>query len=116
MDVRGDFLGPPHGTTTRTLIQKRYKQAKIRTRRNQKKIPTPKTEVGKNQTNNQVLIPSKQSINMFNKNFNQKRYLSNAVADANSDSGETTIALTVLSYRRAKTCVELLGNLYMLNW
>ena len=23
----------------------------------QKKIPTPKTEVGKNQTNNQVLIP-----------------------------------------------------------
>ena len=36
---------------------KRYKQAKIRKRRNQKKIPTPKTEVGKNQTNNQVLIP-----------------------------------------------------------
>ena len=35
----------------------RYKQAKIRKRRNQKKIPTPKTEVGKNQTNNQVLIP-----------------------------------------------------------
>ena len=26
---------------------KRYKQAKIRKRRNQKKIPTPKTEVGK---------------------------------------------------------------------
>ena len=26
-------------------------------RRNQKKIPTPKTEVGKNETNNQVLIP-----------------------------------------------------------
>ena len=35
----------------------RYKYAKIRKRRNQKKIPTPKTEVGKNQTNNQVLIP-----------------------------------------------------------
>ena len=28
---------------------KRYKQAKIRKRRNQKKIPTPKTEVGKTQ-------------------------------------------------------------------
>ena len=26
-------------------------------RRNQRKIPTPKTEVGKNQRNNQVLIP-----------------------------------------------------------
>ena len=39
------------------LYVKRYKQAKIRKRRNQKKIPTPKTEVGKNQTNNQVLIP-----------------------------------------------------------
>ena len=37
--------------------QQRNKQAKIRKRRNQKKIPTPKTEVGKNQTNNQVLIP-----------------------------------------------------------
>ena len=37
--------------------QKRYKWAKIRKRRNQKKIPTPKTEVGKNQTNNQELIP-----------------------------------------------------------
>ena len=36
---------------------RRYKKAKIRKRRNQKKIPTPKTEVGKNQTNNQVLIP-----------------------------------------------------------
>ena len=35
---------------------RRYK-AKIRKRRNQKKIPTPKTEVGKNQTNNQLLIP-----------------------------------------------------------
>ena len=39
------------------VLMKRYKQAKIRKRRNQKKIPTPKTEVGKNQTNNQVLIP-----------------------------------------------------------
>ena len=36
---------------------KRYKKAKIRKRRNQIKIPTLKTEVGKNQTNNQVLIP-----------------------------------------------------------
>ena len=35
-------------------LVKRYKKAKIRKRRNQKKIPTPKTEVGKNQTNNQV--------------------------------------------------------------
>ena len=33
------------------------RKAKIRKRRNQKKIPTPKTEVGKKQTNNQVLIP-----------------------------------------------------------
>ena len=32
-------------------------QAKIKKRRNQKKIPTPKTEVGNIQTNNQVLIP-----------------------------------------------------------
>ena len=38
-------------------VNKRYKKAKIRKWRNQKKIPTPKTEVGKNQTNNQVLIP-----------------------------------------------------------
>ena len=37
-------------------FMRRYKKAKIRKRRNQKKIPTPKTEVGKNQTNNQVLI------------------------------------------------------------
>ena len=37
--------------------KKRHKQAKIRKRRNQKKIPTPKAEVGKIQTNNQVLIP-----------------------------------------------------------
>ena len=29
----------------------------IKKRRNQKEIPTPKTEVGKNQTNNQALIP-----------------------------------------------------------
>ena len=36
---------------------KRYKYAKITKRRNQEKIPTPKTELGKNQTNNQVLIP-----------------------------------------------------------
>ena len=38
-------------------ILQRYKLAKIRKRRNQKKIPTPKTAVGKNKTNNQVLIP-----------------------------------------------------------
>ena len=37
-------------------IEKRYKLAKIRKRRNQKKIPTLKTEVGNIQTNNQVLI------------------------------------------------------------
>ena len=42
---------------TENLGVERYKQAKIRKRRNQKKIPTPKTEVGKNQTNNQALIP-----------------------------------------------------------
>ena len=42
---------------------KRYKKAKIRKRCNQKKIPTPKTEVKKKtkkktkKTNNQVLIP-----------------------------------------------------------
>ena len=48
-----DELLDLHGNDTR----KRYKQAKIRKRRNQKKTPTPKTEVGKNQTNNQVLIP-----------------------------------------------------------
>ena len=42
---------------TESLKRKRYKQAKIRKRRNQRKIPTPKTEVGKHQTNNQVLIP-----------------------------------------------------------
>ena len=35
---------------------KRYKQAKIRKRRNQKKTPTPKNRGGK-KTNNQVLIP-----------------------------------------------------------
>ena len=29
-------------------LLKKYKEAKIRKRRNQKKIPTPKTEVGKN--------------------------------------------------------------------
>ena len=36
---------------------KKVQVAKIRKRRNQKEIPTPKTEVGKNQTNNQTLIP-----------------------------------------------------------
>ena len=41
----------------RTSAKQRYKKAKIRKRRNQRKIPTPKTEVGKNQSNNQVLIP-----------------------------------------------------------
>ena len=40
-------------------IIEKYKLAKIRKRRNQKKTPTPKTKVGKNQTNNQVLIPRK---------------------------------------------------------
>ena len=35
---------------------------KFRKRRNQKEIPTPKTEVGKNQTNNQVLIPRKHFV------------------------------------------------------
>ena len=35
---------------------KRYKQATIRKRRSQKEIPTPNTEVGKNQTNNQALM------------------------------------------------------------
>ena len=35
---------------------KRYKQAKIRKRRNQKKIPTPKNEAGKNQTNNESIF------------------------------------------------------------
>ena len=38
----------------------RYKQAKIRKRRNQKEIPTPKNRGGKKQTtkcNNQALIP-----------------------------------------------------------
>ena len=43
-----------------TIVDKRikkYKWAKIRKRRNQKKTPTPKTKVGKKQTNNQVLIP-----------------------------------------------------------
>ena len=39
------------------LDQRQEKGTKIRKRRNQKKIPTPKTEAGKNQTNNQVLIP-----------------------------------------------------------
>ena len=41
------------------VLLRRYKLVKIRKRCNQKKIPTPKTEVGKNQTNNQVLIPRK---------------------------------------------------------
>ena len=36
---------------------KMYKLATIKKRRNKKKIPTPKTEAGKNQTNNQVLRP-----------------------------------------------------------
>ena len=39
------------------VSEKRHKQAKIRKRRNQKKTPTPKTEVGKNQTNNQAPTP-----------------------------------------------------------
>ena len=37
-------------------IKQKEPPQKIRKRRSQKKIPTPKTEVGKNQTNNQVLI------------------------------------------------------------
>ena len=39
-------------TTFHSLFLKRYKWAKIRKRRNQRKVPTPKTEVGKNQSNN----------------------------------------------------------------
>ena len=35
------------------MIYTIFIEKKIRKRRNQKKIPTPKTEVGKNQTNNQ---------------------------------------------------------------
>ena len=42
---------------TRTTSGKKVQVGKDQERRNQKKIPTPKTEVGKNQTNNQVLIP-----------------------------------------------------------
>ena len=46
---------------TAKLLQQGYRYHKLRKtfskRRNQKKIPTPKTEVGKKQTNNQVLIP-----------------------------------------------------------
>ena len=45
------------GQTSVDDNKERYKQAKIRKRRNQKEIPTPKTEVGKNQSNNQALIP-----------------------------------------------------------
>ena len=39
----GGFLNLPKNL----VFFKRYKWAKIRKRRNQKKIPTPKTEVGK---------------------------------------------------------------------
>ena len=39
------------------VVKKNVQVGKDQERRNQKKIPTPKTEVGKNQTNNQVLIP-----------------------------------------------------------
>ena len=46
--------------------------AKIRKRRNQKKIPTPKTEVGKYQTNNQVLI-----YETYRKRFSQSLHVSN---------------------------------------
>ena len=33
---------------SKVILKKRYMLAKIRKRRNQKKIPTPKTEMGKN--------------------------------------------------------------------
>ena len=44
-------------TCTEITYCKKVQVGKDQKRRNQKKIPTPKTEVGKNQTNNQVLIP-----------------------------------------------------------
>ena len=47
-----------HNVDKRITNRKRYKQAKIWKRRNQKKIPTPKTEVEKKQTNNQAHIRS----------------------------------------------------------
>ena len=37
--------------------KKKVQVGKDQEKAHQKKIPTPKTEVGKNQTNNQVLIP-----------------------------------------------------------
>ena len=40
-----------------SIKHKKVQVGKDQERRNQKKIPTPKTEVGKNQTNSQVLIP-----------------------------------------------------------
>ena len=38
------------------IILERYKEATIRKRHNQKKIPTPKTGAGKNQTNNNSVM------------------------------------------------------------
>ena len=46
------------------IIIERYKKATIRKRSNQKKIPTPKTEAGKNQTSNKVLITKNNSLFM----------------------------------------------------
>ena len=43
-------------------MEKRYTWAKIRKRCNQNKISTPKTEVGKKQTSDQVLIPRKHFV------------------------------------------------------
>ena len=40
------------GNTEKVQVGKDQERAQ-----SEKKIPTPKTEVGKNQTNNQVLIP-----------------------------------------------------------
>ena len=48
---------------------KKVQVVKIRKRRNQKKIPTPKTEVGKNQTNNQVLYTMKHIVSRMSSYF-----------------------------------------------
>ena len=50
-------------------LLERHKQAKIRKRRYQKKIPTPKTKVGKNQTNNQVLYTMKHIVSRMTSYF-----------------------------------------------
>ena len=56
-------------TLLKSSTLKRYMWAKIRKRCNQKKMPTPKTEVGKNQTNNQVLIPRKHFVSRMSSYF-----------------------------------------------